>query len=300
MIDLTEELEQDLKNFVENTIMEPVKGNLVESMEPITEEGEVKKGGEKSGGAKSFLMGLWHSPSTQLKRLIRGGGWDNEEWKENELPPPTIPISERLQVKKKKQRRGRKRKLDDINKLLQKGEDITAEFEKKFMADSSRGPKESRCTLVAEILTKISDKNRPTPVTTKSLKTLSALMWKAGYKSIDMYLAEAKQMHVEHGHEWTQLLDFVYKKCKTGASRNRGPRKKAPEVPLKVREAKRKAFMPCSVPVLYPKELFLFAMVWLLRSIELVEIKIQEVVFNKEKKTVELHWLKDKTDQAAM
>ena len=299
MTQLATHLKQDLVDLTKDTITESLEGIISEVGDG--EACDIKVNEEKkSGGAKSFLRGFWNSPSSQLKKLIRGSGGEKEELIVNELPPSTIPSVRNKQGKKRKQGRGRKRKLNDINNLLQKGEEITMEFEKKFMADSSRGPKESRGALVAEILTKISGRGKPTPVTTKSLKTLSAIMWKAGYKSSDMYLAEAKQMHVEHGHEWTQLLDFVYKKCKTGAARNRGPRKKAPEVPLKVREAKRKAILPCNVQVLFPKELFLFAMVWLLRSIELVEIKIQEVVFNKEKRTVELHWLKDKTDQAAM
>lgn len=299
--------------------------------EDIEKETQIEEGKDESeqkegvvrqrSSARAFFMGLLHSPTSQLKKLIRGGGegdgdralegqhpfrggWEEAEPDAFEGLPPLLPFplgkSRGFEGrKKKKSSKGRKNRMSEINLLVPKGKAIMAEFENKFMADSSRGPKESRSALVMEILKKISSNGEPMPVTTKSLKMLSGLMWKAGYKSIEIYLSEVKQLHIEHGHVWTQLLDMVFKKCKRAAARDRGPRKKAPEVRLEVRKAKRKALLPASVPVLFPKELFLFAMVWMLREIDFAEIFMKDVVFDKEKKLVELHWRKDKMDQAA-
>ena len=193
----------------------------------------------------SFWQDLWSSPSAQLKRLVRTpwkGGippfWLDSNLQETPSRGRGTPSRGRGGRGSKAKRgrgvpRGKPAKhggLWGAISQIRKSDAAIKEFESQFLSDSSKGPKASRTALVTELLKKINEPKPMVPLTCRSLKALSTAFWKAGYKSAEAYLVEAKQLHVEAGHEWSQLLDFTYKKCKTGVSRNRGPRKKAPEV----------------------------------------------------------------------
>ena len=271
------------------------------------EKDDTRRKEEEKTTNGSFLYGWLSSPSSQLKKLIRGPFWDKRGKNDGKdfLPPsaagrflkPNLGFKRNKQPKKAS-RTKRKKVMDIVNKF-DKREKILREFESNFLSTTSKAPKESRANFVMLLLQDLSGDTPPFPLTSRSLKLLGAVLWKAGYKSAEAYLAEAKQMHIEAGHVWTQLLEFNYKKCKVGVARNRGPRRKAPEVPEGIRRAKRKMMLPQGVPVLFPKELFTFAMVWMLRRIELEQIEVEDLVINEEEKEVELHWKKAKCDQTA-
>ena len=271
------------------------------------EKEDARRGEEEKTTNGSFLYGWLSSPSSQLKKLIRGPFWDKRGKNDGKdfLPPsaagrllkPNLGFK-RNKHPKKASRTKRKKVMDIVNKF-DKRERILREFESNFLSTTSKAPKESRANFVMLLLQDLSGDTPPFPLTSRSLKLLGAVLWKAGYKSAEAYLAEAKQMHIEAGHVWTQLLEFNYKKCKVGVARNRGPRRKAPEVPEGIRRAKRKMILPQGVPVLFPKELFTFAMVWMLRRLELEQIEVEDLVINEEEREVELHWKKAKCDQTA-
>ena len=84
-----------------------------------------------------------------------------------------------------------------------------------------------------------------------------------------------------------------------GAARDRGPRRKAPEVDAKTRKARQSGMLPRRVPVWYPREVFLFAVVWMLREIELTQIRATDVLIDTNFERVTLIWRKSKKDQAA-
>lgn len=288
-------------------IRDMVTGSLEEKKETQQAQAELGKAGKDSQKRKtssSFLAGLWNSPSSQLRKLIRGPFWNVEEVMDEKVTPVLLPpLALSFQDKNKKnKKKGRKGKLAMVKSLVDKfgkKEKLLREFENNFISASSKAPKESRANFVTQLLKEICDGENIFPLTSRTLKLLSAVLWKAGYKSAEAYLSESKQLHIEAGFVWTQLLELCYKKCKKGVSRDRGPRRKAPEVPAEVRKAKRTASLPLRVPVLFPRELFYFAMVWMLREIELEQIKVEDLVINWEKKEVTLHWEKSKCDQTA-
>ena len=280
----------------------------------VEDEGYGSRDDRSEEKKSSFWQDLWSSPSAQLKRLVR------TPWKGG-IPPFWVdsnvqgtPSRGRGTPSRGRGGRGSKAKrgrgvprgkpakhggLWGAISQIKRSDAAIKEFENQFLSDSSKGPKASRTTLVTGLLKKINEPKPMVPLTCRSLKALSTAFWKAGYKSAEAYLVEAKQLHVEAGHEWSQLLDFTYKKCKTGVSRNRGPRKKAPEVGAKVRKECQHRILPRKVPVWYPKELFRFAMVWMLRCIELMEVKAKDITVDATNKRITLYWYKDKKDQMA-
>ena len=278
-----------------------------EPLTPLTPQRERRTEEEGKASSGSFLYSWLSSPSSQLRKLIRGPFWDQKGRQEigDMLPPnaagkflrPSKGFIRNRQPKKTSKSK-RKKVMDIVNKF-DKRERLLREFESNFLSATSKAPKESRANFVLLLLQDLASDATPFPLTSRSIKLLGAVLWKAGYKSAEAYLAEAKQMHIEAGYVWTQILEFNYKKCKVGVARDRGPRRKAPEVPEAVRKAKKRTMLPPKVPVLFPRELFTFAMVWMLRRIELEQIEVDDLVINEEDREVELHWKKAKCDQTA-
>jgi len=222
---------------------------------------------------------------------MRGGG---------ELPRRTeVPFIPTDQKAKKRKRSGFKAALE-VAKDVKKSAKLLEEFDDQFTSASSRAPKESRRKLVKSVLESLEVKGQALPLTAKSFKFLGAVLWKANYKSAELYLTEAKLMHVEMGFEWTAQLDLMMKRCKRGAATDRGPRNKAPEVGQVKRAKMRKATLPRGVKVLYPKELFVFAMVWMLREVELSKFTREDIKIREDKKYVSLRWKKSKMDQKGL
>ena len=63
--------------------------------------------------------------------------------------------------------------------------------------------------------------NHPLPLTPLSLEFLVGTIKELGYKSSYIYLAEAKTVHVEKGHPWTQV-ERNYKLCMAAAKEAQG------------------------------------------------------------------------------
>ena len=133
---------------------------------------------------------------------------------------PFVPTEQKA---KKRKRSGFKAALE-VAKDVKKSAKLLEEFDDQFTSSSSRAPKESRRKLVKSVLESLEVKGQALPLTAKSFKFLGAVLWKANYKSAELYLTEAKLMHVEMGFEWTAQLDLMMKRCKRGAARDRGPR----------------------------------------------------------------------------
>ena len=199
---------------------------------------------------------------------------------------------------------GTKRKLKGklikaVALSMKKSKTLQKEFESRFSSSTSKAPKESRRKLVTEILKVGADGGAILPLTANALKHLAATLWKAGYDSAELYVVEAKLMHVEEGYEWTSQLDLMLKRCKRGTMRNRGPRKKANEVPKERREERRSKELPEGISVLFPRELFMFAMTWMLREIELSKMERADVKVDKQRREVTLLWRGSKMDPSA-
>ena len=169
-------------------------------------------------------------------------------------------------------------------------------IENFFDANSSKAPKESRRVTVQKVL------ELPTSevvLNVEKIKALATAFKEAGYKSGSSYLAEAKLMHVEAGGDWTAQLDRVFKQSKRALDRGRGPKSKAPEVPAQVRQEANYERKVYKSVVLFPRELFQFGLVWMLREVEIANFDLDDLEVNSPHKKVTLRWKVSKTDPEA-
>lgn len=171
-------------------------------------------------------------------------------------------------------------------------------IEEEFDADSAKKAKNAKRDTLEKLLTSLKGKGAAYPLTGVSVKGLASVLKLAGYKAGSNYMAEAKLVHIELGYSWTSLLDRVLSQCKRALDRGRGPKKKAPEVPGEKWE--RPPWAPATAAnrsVKFAKETFIFAMIWLLREIELSNMTTSDVLLDFINKKVTLTWRSSKTDQ---
>lgn len=160
---------------------------------------------------------------------------------------------------------------------------IAEELLVEHMASSSQAVMETLAMLVAlrRWINKFKGYKIEIAVQADSTAALAVSQKLAGKSTAgDGYLIEAKLLHIEGGHGWNDQLDRCFKQCKRALARGKGPGKKAPEVPLERRER------PLKPPwdrnrslVKFGVELFLFAMTWMLRELEVVTMDTKDVQF---------------------
>ena len=214
---------------------------------------------------------------------------DVEEWstmrRKRSLPTPT-PMS-----------RG------DRNKLLRS---LTIEEEEAAVvtlrdatyAESSQGPQRSRQATACKLLRQ--DREEAC-VTNNDLEMLAARLKEAGYRSGFKYLLEAKRLHVSNGHAWTAQLDLCLTECKRGLERGMGAAKKAGELhlhevahlPDETWEGLAGYEGPCRA-----KRSWLVACFWVMREIEVANVRIKDVDLEGSRVTITLPM--SKTDQQAI
>ena len=245
------------------------------------------------------------SPSSPLRKLImpavdflRGLAGGKPRGKGSE-GGPVKPKVKGKSAGKKTPRRTRKELFDKALSLARnKPKGSLRTLEKGFCAESARRAKASKINTVVKLLGEANSSGRIWPLREVSLKNLAMALQGAGYKSGPSYMAEAKLLHVEKGHEWNLSLDRCYKKCMISLKRNTGPRNQAPEVPKDRRRSHASSVTRFSTGVLFAREVFLFAMVWMLRAIELTALRLSDLDFSAGSKVATLAWRTSKTDQA--
>ena len=138
------------------------------------------------------------------------------------------------------------------------------------------------------------------PLDVDLLLNFASSLKEGGYTAGDGYLIEAKLLHVEGGHGWNEQLDRCFKQCKRALIRGKGPSKKAPEVELHQREKPLKPnWGKAAALVKFGVELFLFAMSWMLRELELVCMDTKDVFFDHTRKKVTITINTSKMDPEA-
>ena len=195
----------------------------------------------------------------------------------------------------------RKYKANDQKGLVEK-------FEKAFFATTTCKPRESRRRTVKRLLKDECPGIKGNKFGVESLSKLAALLQHGGYKACKPYIIEAKMMHLDAGGEWSLAWDRKFKLCIRAATRDKGPAKKAAEVQKEVwcrdeepvgivgREHKEnKQNMTPSIA----KTAFAVAVHWMLREIELSELRHEDVAFDVTKKMVKMTWKKSKMDPEA-
>ena len=217
-------------------------------------------------------------------------------WKRRREPAERIPKG---RGKGKENRKGKSLFAMSIARRLRGANLCKFPIEKDFNASSSRDSKASKRETVKKLVMELKEGQSPLPLTPRCLKAIASVLKLAEYKAGSAYLAEAKLWHLEEGFEWSTVLERMMKMCKRALDRGGGPRKKAPEVPETAWSKKVLApLLKAQAMVRFAKETFLFAMVWLLREIELAMFDTSDLRFDFQGKKVTLIWRESKTDQS--
>ena len=216
----------------------------------------------------------------------------------------------RTMAKRLKRTRGARKvrcTQEKVNDKVNEKEDIVKKFEEGFFATTSRKSRESRRKTVRRIL------GEDCPGGTQhykfganSFSKLAATLKNEKYKAIKPYLIEAKMMHLDAGGEWSLAWDRKFKLCMKAAGRDAGPVKKAKEVnkdawatERKTTESKRKEPDKVKISVTMARAAFAVATHWMLREVELSELRREDFEFDYKKKLVTLKLKKHKTDTEA-
>ena len=253
-------------------------------------EGEAPMASSPSSPLRNLIM-----PAVNFFRGLAGG----KQRGKGEGGQPGKPPAKLKADCKRTPRRTRKELFNKALALAKRKPKGNLQFlEKGFCAESARRAKASKINTVVKLLGEANNSGKVWPLKEESLKNLAMALQGAGYKSGPSYLAEAKLLHVEKGHEWNLALDRCYKKCMISLKRNTGPRNQAPEVPKDKRRSHASSSTRFSTGVLFAREVFLFAMVWMLRAIELTALRLSDLDFSAGSKVASLTWRTSKTDQA--
>ena len=182
---------------------------------------------------------------------------------------------------------------------LRKLEEETLALENKYFSDTSKKGKISRAETVSRVAIQIAG-GHPFPLSKLTVVRVAACIRSAGIQSGDQYLSELRTMQVEHGHQVGELLDRTFKLCQRALRRDKGPECRAPEIAW--HEVKEELFwwnLPGKKAVKMPVLAYAWAFMWMLREIELREVRLGDVKLNRESKHVTLLIRKSKMDQTA-
>ena len=156
-------------------------------------------------------------------------------------------------------------------------EEVLNELRLAAYADSIRGSLESRRRAVCHLTGRAEDSIE---VCTETLEGVAARFKEAGYRSGLKYLLEAKKMHIECGHRWDAKLDLCMRACRRSLETGIGAPRKAGELRLTdiagVPDEKWEAGPEDEGPY-RAKRSWLIACFWVLREIELANIRIRDV-----------------------
>ena len=139
------------------------------------------------------------------------------------------------------------------------------------------------------------------PLALNTIEEVAAAIKAAGWTSGDQYLNELKLMHVEAGHEVNLQMNKLITDCKRSLRRNSGPVKRAPEFELKDIDPL-KWMLCCHAPkrTARPALAYAWAVVWMLREIEVGSMKWKDVTINEACKRVSVFIPMSKCDQQGL
>ena len=175
---------------------------------------------------------------------------------------------------------------------------VREEFTRKFFAGGTWASKSSKRKKMEMIANQC---GYPiAPVSTETLVEMAAILDDAKLQASDQYLAEAKWAHIEEGHRWDEILERKFAMCKRALKRDNGPEKRAQEV--KLGDIPSNTWAKVSDEKMEPRRIawvFAWAVIWMLRSIEVVNVKTKHVQILWKERMIRLTIPKSKMDQAA-
>ena len=183
----------------------------------------------------------------------------------------------------------RRGSLDSAMQLIASSmEECTEHIRQKRLATTSKGPFESRKATWASLASRAGF-SEPFCLQPSMIYAVMGAMDLAGYRSSELYLDTARQVHIEAGRPWTQQLAQASRQARRACQRGRGPAKQAQ--PLPFRDL-------CNLEIhkdqlanggpLWPVRAMLLASWWLLREIEASAAKPSHVEVDETNRLV--HW----------
>lgn len=161
--------------------------------------------------------------------------------------------------------------------------------------------KESKRRKVQEVMDSCDIKMQGDGLTADEILTIAAVLGEANIKSSHQYLAELKLMQLEIGISWPDVLDRQLTMVKRALKRDVGPEVRAKEAnPEDISvEAWETKLQIKGMPV-RSAWAYAWAVLWMLRCVELVNLKASDVQLNFTKKTVSVNIRKSKMDQKGL
>ena len=182
--------------------------------------------------------------------------------------------------------------------------------DKDFLEDrwarTSRAPRESRWATYRAFCS--SRGHQPLPVTVKQISDVGSLFKAARYRSPGQYFSVAKGKHVEAGYTWSQTLDLARSQAIRSIVRGMGPA--APKLDLHLESAPVnfddalkltavRLVLPEDVRLPFPGPTAIGASWFLLRGIEVSNVRCQDVTFSRDPRQVTLQLPVSKADPEA-
>jgi len=186
-------------------------------------------------------------------------------------------------------------------------EDSRAQALENFMslmvAPSAAGPQESLLrTWVSFHSAWFGSEVDVLPLTVEKLYAVRSMFRAGGYRSVEAYIARAKDWHLGNGHHWSEHLDRAARKAKRAATRGIGPSRQSAALDLP------KVFVTLTgsgTPVspggpLGGRSLITCGCFWMMRELEISCARVGHVTVHMEDKAVSWNLPVSKTDVRAL
>ena len=199
---------------------------------------------------------------------------------------------------------GAKQSLSDIVLLAGNPkwiEGAKRRLKERLYAASTMATKESKRRKIMEIMQNCEIKIQGNGLSVEELVTIAAVLGESNIRSADQYLSEVKLLQLEAGISWSDVMERQMTMVKRALKRDVGPENRAKECdPATISQDMWEAQTGDGGRPRRVAWSYAWAVVWMLRSIELAAMRLGDVHMEFKKKTVTLLIRKSKTDQKAL
>ena len=178
---------------------------------------------------------------------------------------------------------------------------VVSKFKRKYFSQSSEKSRQCKREEVLKLAREVSGLRNPFPLSKDTVEGVAAALKEAGLKSAQQYMVELKLIHVESGYDVEAWLKRTLDLCKKSLERERGPVTRAAEVKVETMTTREP---PVGRKVkgapLSPVKMFLWAAIWMLREIEVRNMKVGHVRIRGEEKAISIFLPTSKCDQQGL
>eukprot|EP00435_Cladocopium_sp_Y103_P045957 s46_g13.t1 len=196
-----------------------------------------------------------------------------------------------------------KRSLDEITQMAKDAGWVASarrRLKTRLYSRATLATKDSKRRRIHEIMESCCIEIGNDGLNQEDLLTIAAVLGEAGLKSADQYLGEVKLLQLEAGISWPDVMERQMTMVKRALRRDVGPDCRAKEFnPENIRDdiwemKTTKKGSPVRIAWSYS-----WATIWMLRCVELAQLRARDIDLDFKKKRVSLYIRKSKTDQSA-